>query len=388
MRTVFVVSLAVALALALAVLLLIPAGLGLRAIDRALAPAGPATDRVDLLADGIDAIILSPFVTGDRHRLLGPAELDRHRAALWYTRNTDAGNLLGAGLLAAAGMAPFTDIATTFRAGRPVRLHSCLTVGCRTWPAASGMWGLSPLRGLGAALGPAVTPGVLTFDDHAAYRAAHAAVVRDPHRWLALPRDADPLPGDDGRRLVVVTLPTRLSRADPGGDLPGDDVPRADPALAQDLAALAQRLVEGLDEDLQGGPGGVEDGAVSQILGAVPHPLWVLHEGGDLRSPDGRRRALPDLVAHDPTLRLRLPVDAVPALRARLAAERLAAPDLAAVDAALARAFVGWGLETGCLPACAAVVETPAGWVTAPEVWITPAPSWTLRVWDLADPPD
>ena len=327
-------------------------------------PRGPQP--VDLTADGMDALILSGFVTGDVPRLLTGAALEREARHLWFIDESTAGATFGAVALSLMGMPPSTTIATAFRDGQPIRKHVCLTHQCRDWAPDDSRWGLGALRGQGTALGPEVTLERRSFSDHEAYLSAHAAILEDPARWLDRPEAVSPEPPPDDLRLMVVSLPTRLL---PGA--PPDGLPRPDPDLAQQLEGLALRLTDGLG------------GEIAAVIGAEPLPLWVLHDGAYLRRDDGATRALPDLVAHSPTLRLMLPPDTEAELRRRLEAELLPPPDPGAVQQAVARAFADWGLDSACLPDCGDVVPPNGQWDRRAELRMANPPFWTLDYWQL-----
>jgi hypothetical protein len=75
-----------------------------RPIEKAVAPATPVKARVEMLAGKPDALILMPFVTGDVPRLVRGDGLQRLSGELWFTKNTDAGNVLGAMVFGMMGM--------------------------------------------------------------------------------------------------------------------------------------------------------------------------------------------------------------------------------------------------------------------------------------------
>ena len=331
-------------------------------------PRGP--QRVELVADGVDALILSRFVTGDVSRLLTGEALTREAQHLWFIDESTGGAQVGAIALSLMGMPPVTAIATGFRDGRPIRLHGCVTHQCRDWAPGDSRWGLGALRGQGAALGPEVVLEHLTFTDHDAYLAAHAEILENPRRWLERPEAVRPAPPPGDLQPMAVNLPTRLL---PGS--PPDGLPRADPALVQELEELAARLTEGLG------------GADFEVINAEPRPLWVLRDGRYLRGADGGTLALPDLVAHNPTLRLALPAEAEAELRRRIEAEALPPPDLNAVRQAIARAFDVWGLDGACLPDCADVPPPEGEWSMRAALRVADPPVWTLTYWDLPEAP-
>ena len=335
----------------------------IRPVEQVLAPATPENARVDLLEGGADALILMPFVTGDVPRLVTGAALRAQRPQLWYIDDADVGTITGAVVLGTMGMPPLQDIGTSYRDGVAVKSFACFSVGCIAWPESGGdRWGLAPLRGLGAALGPEMRLSEQTFTDHAAYLAAHAAVAADPALWFASPEDAKTAPADDGMRLVVVVLPSVLAAG-----APGDGVTE-DPARAADLAAIAGGLLDGTG------------GTVQALHGAASKTLWVLKDDSFLRI-DGGTRGLPDLVLYDRTLRLMVPVSAVATVTDRAGALKLPPPDLGLLDAAIARAFVVWGEDTTCLPGCGSVDALLQSQVDAsPEN----APFWTLSYWSPA----
>lgn len=140
-----------------------------------------------MLADGPEALILSGFLTWDVPRLWTRPALERHRAALWVTDRTEAGNVIGASIFMLPGMPPVTEIASPVRDGAALRAFDCLTVGCMAWPRDSAApWGLAPLRGQGEGLGPDVRRETRSFTDPAAYLAAHAEADVGPAPFWTL----------------------------------------------------------------------------------------------------------------------------------------------------------------------------------------------------------
>lgn len=339
-----------------------------RPVNELMAPATPQNARTVMLPVGANALILMPFVTGDVPRLVRGAALEKRSQSLWFTDNVDAGNVIGAILLGMGGMPPSTEIGTAFRDGAPVKKFECLTVGCINWPqGAPDMWGLSHLRGQGAALGPEVRLEQSSFSDYKTYLAAHSTAATDPLRWFADPGAEVPQPDTDGLRLVVVTLPTRLVPASPNLEKPSLS---KDPAIAEELRALAAQLIDG------------SGGQVQAIYGAEIMPLWVTKDGEYLRDDNGGNRALPDLVMHSPTLRLRVPAESVATIRDRLAATTLPPLDFTSLTPAIARAFAAWGIDDACLPGCGGVI--PANeFRHQVGVDVSSDPFWTLAVWHI-----
>ena len=355
-------ALAVLAALALAVFVTFYVMI-IRPVESALAPATPENARVQMLAGAPDAVIVMPFVTGDVPRLIAGAALDRHRAALWYTDTTDAGNIIGAVVLGTMGMAPSQAIGTSFRAGIPQQSFDCLSVGCINWPTdGAAIWGLGALRGMGDALGPEVVFHRETHDDFATYLAAYRAVEADPSQWFSRPQDLQPLPGDDGLRLMVIRLPDEVLVHAPVFGANDED-----PAREAELTRLAGQLVADTG------------GQVEAVLNTAPMPLWALKDGMTMFDADGAMRALPDLTFRGPVLRLKVPADKVAVVRARLDATALPGPDLAMVDTALRAAYAGWGEDPACLPGCGGVAA--GGWQTTPEISLGGTPFWTLDYW-------
>lgn len=338
----------------------------LRPLRDGLALRDLAEARVELLAEAPDAVILSGFVTGDVPRLLTGSALERHREALWVTNTADAGNVIGASIFLLMGMPPVTEIATSFRAGAALRSFDCLTVGCITWPKDSAApWGLAPLRGQGAALGPEVRRETQSFTDHDDYLAAHAEALADPLRWFVRPGAEVPMPADSEIRLVVVALPSELLAEPP--DFRGA---KADPARLAELQALAETML------------GDSGGTVQAILGVEAMPIWALLDGQYLQDAGGTR-ALPKLTYRSPVLRLEVPMTGVAAVLARFEALALPPADLSPLDPALAAAFAGWGLDGTCLPGCGGFgVASQA----QAEADVGPAPLWTLDLWHLPQP--
>lgn len=160
------------------------------------------------------------------------------------------------------GLPPLTDIGTAFEAGIPLERFSCVTVGCMHWPKGeTDLWGLLPLRGLGAELGPEVRLDHASFTDYDAYRRAHAATSGDPLRWFAEPGSDVPQPGSDGTRLVIISLPTRLMPISPSTRMPAQN-----PALSGEIEAFATKLIEGLGASIEG------------VDGTAGMPLWVTRD--------------------------------------------------------------------------------------------------------------
>ncbi len=338
-------------------------------VEQALAPATPKTSRVDMMAAMPDALILMPFVTGDVPRLVRGPSLERLSRDLWFTDNSDAGNLIGAVLFGMMGMPPTSDLASAFRSRVAVRSFTCLTVGCINWPKADPqVWGLGPLRGRGDALGPEVRREQLTFSDHAAYTAAHAAVAADPLRWFAVPGGEVLQPAPDGLRSMTISLPTRFpyQRAETGKLAD-------DPALKAELEALATLLLKGTS------------GRLDSMLGTIPSPIWVTKDGQYLRSADGGTRALPDIVQMSPGLMLRIPHEQVAVVRRRIEAMAWPLPDRTRLDMAVARAFSVWRIDASCLPGCGGINPTHDV-LDRMDISIGNDPFWTLDTWKV--PPE
>ena len=330
----------------------------------AQAAAPPQDLRVELLANAPDAVILMPFVTGDVPRLVSGPQLEALRSQLWYDDTETLGTLFGGFVVATMGVPPITDIATAFKDGVPIKTHACITVSCNF--AANDMaatWGVAGLKGLGDALGPEVRQEYQAFTDHSAYLAAHAGALADPLQWFSLPGDEVPLPGDDGMRQVVISLPTEVLAHAPVFGANDED-----PAREAALNALAEGLVEGTG------------GTVDAVLGTAPMPIWVIKDGLPLMDGDNGLRALPDLTIRNPVLRLSVPASGVAVAQERLAAMAFPGPDVAAVDGALMAAFAGWGLHPACLPDCGGVDSD-----FRPDVTFDtgPAPVWTLTIWHV-----
>lgn len=336
----------------------------IRPLEQALAPATAENAAVEVLAGDPDAVILMPFVTGDVPRLLTGDALESRRKILWYTQNVDAGNVVGGVIFGMMGLPPVTELATGFRGGVAVKVHDCVTIGCQGWHDQSDtFWGMGVLRGRGDALGPEATLERQSFADHAAYLAAHAAVLADPLQWFAQPGAEVALPGDDGLRLLVISLPTEVLAHAPVFGANDED-----PAREAELTALAEGLVEGTG------------GTVESVLGTAPMPIWVISEGMPLFDAGGALRALPDLTFRNPVLRLSVPEAGVAVVQERLDALAFPGPDGAALAGAVRAAFAGWGLDPDCLPGCGGVdtdlrdrVALDAG----------PAPFWVLDVWHV-----
>ena len=323
-------------------------------------PAQPVDPRVDVMAGAPDAVILMPFVTGEVPRLVTGARLQELAPQLWYTDDSDAGDLVGSLLFSMMGLPPITDIAVGFQGGLAIKSHACITLDCQNWPqGAAQQWGMAGMRGRGDSLGPEVQLESETFGDHDAYLAAHAAVLADPQQWFADPGAAVPLPGDDGIRLVVISLPTLLVPGVPGKGA------SEDPAQAQALKEMAATLLEGTG------------GTVEALYGAASTTLWAMKDGAYLRDGDATR-GLPDLVAYQRTLRLMVPEAQVVQVSMRARALALPPPDQRLVNAALVRAFAAWGEDASCLPGCGSV-ETPLQYGI--DVNRGTDPFWRLRVW-------
>lgn len=263
------------------------------------------------------------------------------------------------------GLPPVTEIATGFQGGVAVKSHDCVTIGCNGWHnAQSEYWGMAGLRGQGNALGPEVRMDRQIFGDHAAYLAAQGAVLADPLLWLADPGADVPLPGDNGIRLVVVVLPSLLVAG-----VPGNGVTKGE-NQAQVLADLAANLLDGTN------------GTVQAIYGAASTTLWAQKDGAYFYDDNGSR-ALPDLVVFQRTLRLLVPEAQVETVKARAAALDLPPPDMPALDAAIFRAFEGWGEDTACLPGCGGVPELFEDQTT---VNLGGDPFWVLNIWQIPAP--
>ncbi|MGB4826792.1 MAG: hypothetical protein WBP18_05865 [Paracoccaceae bacterium] len=336
----------------------------IRPLEQALAPATAENAAVEVLAGDPDAVILMPFVTGDVPRLVTGPQLEALRPQLWYDDTETVGTLFGGLVVATMGVPPITDIATAFKDGVPIKAHVCITISCNLGANdLAATWGVAGLKGLGDALGPEVRQDHLSFGDHAAYLAAHAVVLADPLQWFAQPGAEVALPGDDGLRLVVISLPTEVLAHAPVFGANDED-----PAREAELTALAEGLVEGTG------------GTVEAVLGTAPMPIWVISEGMPLFDAGGALRALPDLTFRNPVLRLSVPEAGVAVVQERLDALAFPGPDGAALAGAVRAAFAGWGLDPDCLPGCGGVdtdlrdrVALDAG----------PAPFWVLDVWHV-----
>lgn len=337
--------------------------------ERNLKPATPENARVDMLEGRPDAVILSEFVTGDVPRLLRGDALDTWSEALWFTDNIDAGNVIGAVIFGMMGMPSSTPIGTAFVDGRSITTFDCLTVGCINWPKkATGMWGLGAMQGQGGALGPEVQLEHETFRAYDAYLDAHANVAADPLRWFAYPGAEIPNPDSDGLRLVVITLPTHLVSIARDADLGLEEA-----AMTEDLRARANNLIAGLG------------GEVQAVFGATPMPLWVMKNGTYLRDDDGGTRRLPKYATYSPTLRVRVPVDAIPILRTRLAEVSFPGADYSLIEPAIERAFAAWGIDADCLPECGSVAPTTELQDSA-EISVATPHFWTLSFWIIPPP--
>lgn len=332
--------------------------------ERKLKSVTPENDQVNMLEGRPDAVILSEFVTGDVPRLLRGDALDTWSEALWFTNTIDAGNVIGAGIFGMMGMPVSTRIGTAFVDGRSITTFDCLTVDCIKWSRnATGMWGLGAMHGQGGALGPEVQFKQKTFRAYDDYLDAHANAAADPLRWFANPGSEIPEPDSDGLHLVVITLPTRLVSKASDADLGLEDA-----AMAGDLMARANDLIAGLG------------GEVQSIHGASPMPLWVMKDGTYLRGVDDATRRLPEYAAHSPTLRFRVPFDAIPILRTRLAKASFPGTDHSVIEPAIERAFTAWGIDTDCLPECGSVSLT-AEFQDSAEMSVDTPPFWTLSFW-------
>jgi hypothetical protein len=333
-------------------------------VERALAPTTSQTSRIDILAAAPDAVILMPFVTGDVPRLVRGETLVRLTSNLWFTDNTDAGNVIGAVLFGLGGMPPTTDLAIAFKGGVAIRRFTCLTVGCVHWPSTGAdTWGLGRLRRLGDALGPEVRRRQETFSRYDAYTAAHAAVAADPRLLFADPGAETLQPPPNRLRLMVVALPTRLEARRTA------ETPMAEDAVVKaELENLAAALLKG------------SGGRLEAALGADPMLLWATRDDQMLRDAQGGTRALPDLVQFNPTLRLMVPEDRTEAIGALVKTMTWPAPDRARIDAALARAFLQWGVDNSCLPVCGGINPTHP-FVQHTEVTVANPPFWTVDVW-------
>lgn len=332
-------------------------------------PATAENSRTEMVVENADAMILMSFVTGDVPRLLRGPALDKWSGNLWYTNNADAGTVVGAVLFGLMGMPLFEDIGTAFEAGVPVESFSCVTAGCITWPAGeTDMWGLLPLRGLGAALGPEVYLEHATFTDYESYREAHAEVSRDPLRWFAYPHNHVLQPDTDGKRQVVISLPIRLMTISPTTRMSEQNS-----ALAEELKVFASKLIEGID------------GSIKSVRGTDNMPLWVTKDEDYLRDPDGSLLALPQLAATNPTLVLNVDASAVPIVRERLRIAAVPPADLSAIPSAVASAYIQWGIDTDCLPGCGGA--TPSAFVNeTAEMSVSAKPFWSLSYWRI--PPE
>lgn len=341
-------------------------GEGLKGV---LQPLGLATDRIELVEGAPDALILSPFVTGDVPRLLTGPALESRADALWYKDTVDTGNTIGTVIFGLMGMPPMTEIATAYKGGVAREQFICLTMACQSWPQdPAAPWGLAALRGLGDALGPEVRLERQSFTDHAAYLAAHAEVAADPQRWFAVPGAEVPLPGDKGMRRVGISLPAELVAV-----APPQGVPEEDAARVAELQELARKVV------------GDSGGRIVAVSGTWPMPLWALNHGRPVTDPAAgdALRALPGLSYRRPVLELEIPAAAVEAARARFEALALPPADLSALPGALAQAYAAWGLDAACLPDCGGVdayLPAQAAFDSAEP------PFWAIDFWQLPPP--
>ncbi len=339
-----------------------------RPIDRVTAPATPQSSRVELLAEKPDAVILMPFVTGDAPRLVRGETLQRLAPELWFTRNTDAGNVIGASIFVLMGLPPVREIATTFREGGPLKEHTCLTIGCMHWGTTQqDMWGMGGLKGRGDALGPKVEQRRETFDDHGAYLKAHAAVMANPQRWFTNAAVSTAQPSPDGMREVSITLPSRIIQTHLDGSQPQEDA-----AMRVEIETLARTLIEGTGGRLQ------------SVTGITPLPVWARKDDAYLRTSDGGSRAIPNLAVLSPHLTLRVPEAQAERVRAaarqKAGAKNWPPPNPAVIDQAIAPTFRAWGIDTACLPACGSASPAQPLQMSA-EISLSPAPVWTLDYW-------
>lgn len=347
----------------------------IRPVEDLFETASPDDERVEIMQENPDAIILMPFVTGDVPRLLRGNELESRADELWFIDSTDAGDIIGASLFTLMGLPPITDIGISFRDGKPLSNYSCITVGCMHWPKQdSGMWGMSGLAGLGEEIGPEVRKHRRTFTDHDAYSAAHRAALQDSEMWLTSTTHLDPAPADDGMRKVIVSLPTlyrELSKDSVAS--PTDYPPYSNPDIAEELNGIAASLTDGTEA------------TIDAVHGADAKPIWARLNGTYISGENGGNRALPDLASYHPVIRLTVPVAETAIVQDR--AENLVLPPTRAelVAPALRLAFESWKLDTACLPDCGSAV--PAGAASENlDVSIAGDPFWILEVWDIGMP--
>lgn len=264
-------------------------------------------------------------------------------------------------------MPPTTGIGTAFKVGVPLENFSCITVGCINWPEEhTSIWGLLPLRGLGAELGPEVQLEHANFTDYNAYRAAHKAVSDDKLRWFAEPEDSVPEPGPDGTRLVVISLPTRLMPISTSIKMPAKN-----PAFEDELQALASQLTDGLHASAQ------------TIDSTDSMPIWVTSNEDYLRSADGGTLALPELATTNPTLHLTVKAEDVAIVRERFEAAGIPPANLSTIAPAIADAYVKWGITTSCLPECGGVVPSSSPFREVAELSVSEAPFWAFSFWHV-----
>ncbi len=327
-------------------------------------PATPENSRKDIVSAKTDAVILMPFVTGDVPRLIRADSLLKWSRNLWFTNNYDVGNVFSATLSALAG-GPFKkDIGTAFKSGVPVENFSCVSGDCINWPKEKTyMWGLSPLNGLGAKLGPEVKREYVSFSDYGAYRAAHDAINNDPLRWFATSPDTVLKPAPDGTRSVVITLPARLIHI-----LPSTTLTARNTALNDELKTLALQLIDGLQASVM-------------IDGTDSLPIWVTRYGYYVRDAQGGR-VLPELASTAPRLYLTVMAEDIPIIQKRFEAANIQPADFSAITPAIADAYRTWGLATSCLPGCGGIDSVHNLTETA-EIYVSPPPTWDFSFWHI-----
>lgn len=339
----------------------------IRPINEFLAPATAENTRRDMVSTKTDAVILMPFVTGDVPRLIRGGSLQKWSRYLWFTSNADAGNVIGATLFALGGMPLTKDIGTAIKAGVALEKFSCITAGCINWTEGeASMWGLLPLRDLGAELGPEVRLEHANFTEYNAYRAAHEAVTNDPLRWFAEPGDNVIKPDSDGTRQVVIALPTRLMPIKPSTQMPSKN-----PAFEDELQGLASKLTDGLDASGQ------------TINGTDSMPIWVTKNGDYIRGAVGGTVALPELATTSPTLRLTVKAEDVAIVRERFEAAGIPPADLSQIAPGVADAYARWRITASCLPECGGVIPSSSPFREAAEMSVSAAPFWSVSFWHV-----
>lgn len=339
-------------------------------IESSLAPASPEDNRVGMMQENPDAVILESFVTGDVPRLLQGDALTSRAAELWFIDNTDAGNIIGASLFTLMGLPPVTDIGTSFRNGEPISNYSCITVDCMHWPKQnSEMWGMAALAGLGEEIGPEVQKHRETFYDHDAYLAADEAALQDPQIWFASTTQVEPAPPDDGVRHLVVSLPTLFSELSETSKASSIDYPPHNhPDIDKELTQMAASLIEGTDA------------TIGTVRGSDAQPIWVTQDDTYVREKNGGTRALTNLVYHQPVIRLKVPVGEIALIEERAKSLSLPPSNSEMVAPAIRSAFESWNFDATCLPECGGIAIA-GGTQERLEVNVAGAPSWILEFW-------